>query len=114
MKSKSKKAMLKRKNEFRFHKIFNINGKKLARHPAYIFLEKGNIYIYVSITHSKEIDNVVLIKLRKNPNPNDKKDAYYVAEIQMDTKDTFSANKTKWKIDELDENDIRELFNKKR
>ena len=32
----------------------------------------------------------------------------------MDTKDTFSANKTKWKIDELDENDIRELFNKKR
>ena len=106
--------MLKRKNEFRFHKILNVNGKKLARHPAYIFLEKGNIYIYVSITHSKIIDNVILIKLRRNPNPNDKKDAYYVAKIQMDTKDTFSANKTKWKIDELDENDIRQLFNKKR
>ena len=75
MKSKSKKATIKKKKEFRFHKenVVNKNGKqKKLLHPAYVFLEKGNLYIYVSITHSSEIGGLKVIKLSKNPKKSDK------------------------------------------
>lgn len=116
MKKKSKHAPIKRKKEIRFHKIDTINMKGVKRdifHPAYIFIEKGNVYIYVTITHSKEIEGHILIKLRKNPNPRDNNDAYYVAEIKTDTKDTFGKRRN-WKLDPLDDAEIRLLFNKKR
>lgn len=112
MKKKSKHAKYKKKSEFRYHSIAVKNAKKKTqRHPTYIFLEKGNLYIYVTITHSSKIENYLLIKLRKNPNPKDSTDSYYVAEVKTDTKDTFSANQAKWKIDPIDDKDIRELFN---
>ena len=92
----------------------NKKGKVFQlKHPVYVFLEKGNLYIYVTITHSKEVKNHLVIKLRKNPNPIDRRDAYYVTEIKADTKDTFS-RKRKWELDPLDDKEIRELFNKKR
>ena len=112
MKKKSKHARYKRKNEFRFHAIKQVGHKKIKRHPTYIFLEKGNLFIYVIITHSSKVNNYIMIKLRKNPDPKDKSDSYYVAEIKADTKDTFSANKAKWTIDPNDEKEIREMFEK--
>ena len=69
----------KRKNEFRYHdvKVLTKKGKKKIKHPSYIFEEQGNIYRYHSITHSSSIDGITLKKLRINPNPKDKRDAYY-------------------------------------
>ena len=116
MKKKSKHAHLKRKKEFRFHaiKVPTKKGKqKTIEHPAYIFLEKGNVYIYVPITHSSSVNDFMVIKLRKNPDPNDNRDSYYIADIRMDTKDSFSAMKKKWELDSKDDEEIRSLFNKK-
>ena len=116
MKNKSKKAKFKKRSEFRYHNTVSINAKgkkKNIRHPAYIFLEKGNIFIYISLTHSKEIKNVLLIKLRRNPKPKDNRDAYRVVEIRKDTKDAFGKRLKKWVIDPLDEEDIRKEFTKK-
>ena len=87
MKKKSKKAIIRKKKEFRYHKIpvKSTKGKiHNIRHPVYVFLEKGNIFIYVSITHSDHIDNTIVIQLRNNPNPNDKRESYWVAEIKED------------------------------
>lgn len=92
MKRKSKKQIIKKKNEFRYHNVVIINefGKEIKiRHPSYVFLEKGNVYIYVSITHSKNIENYIVIELRENPNPKDKNKSFWAAEIKEDTKDRF-------------------------
>ena len=116
MKKKNKKAQLKRKKEFRYHKIetFRHDGKKKTiRHPAYVFLEKGNIYIYVSLTHSNELDNLLLIKLSRNPNPKDNRDSYIISEIREDTVDRFSTKIDDWSMNPTDDLMIRNLFDKK-
>ena len=115
MKRKTKKQTIKKKKEFRYHNIvtFNKRGKKIKiRHPTYVFLEKGNIYVYVSITHSSEIKGTILIKLRKNPNPKDKRESYWVAKIKNDRKDTFGKREKNWKINPQDDEDIRNLKKK--
>ena len=116
MKKRSKKAFYRKTKEFRFHNIAIINKKgkkKNIRHPAYIFLKKGNLYIFVSLTHSKSVNKHIVIKLRKNPNPQDNNDAFYVAEIKADTKDTFGKIQN-WIMCPADDEEIRKLFDKKR
>ena len=115
MKTKSKHAIPRKRKELRFKKIIFKKGGRIykIRHPSYIIIEKGNVYVYVSITHSKHINGKILIKLRRNPNPNDKRDAYYVAEIREDSKDKFGKRLLDWSIDENDDIEIRKL-NKKR
>ena len=112
MKSKSKNAHPTKKKEFRYHNIkISKNGKViLLRHPAYIFLAKGNVYVYVSITHSKKVNDYLVIKLRKNPNPNDNTSSFYIAEIFQDTKDKFGSRQHNWEINEMDDREIRKLY----
>ena len=115
MKKKSKKAIIRKKKEFRYHKIpvKSKNGKTYEiYHPTYVFLEKGNIYIYVSITHSNHINDKIIIQLRQNPNPKDKRESYWVAKIKNDRKDTFGKREKNWKIDPQDDEDIRNLKKK--
>lgn len=116
MKRKAKDQIARRRKEFRYHNIYIVNENRTVariRHPSYVFLEKGNIYIYISITHSDNIKNSIVIKLRKNPNPEDKRDSYWVAEIKEDTKDRFSKRLKKWVMDCEDDNDIREEYKKR-
>ena len=113
MKRKSKNQIIKKKKEFRFHRIVIITGdnKKIKIwHPAYVFLEKGNIFIYVTLTHSNKIYNLALIKLTQNPNPHDNRQSFFVAEIRMDTKEKFTKRQMGWKMNDLDDKTIRELF----
>ena len=108
--AKAKNNNTRIKNEIRYHsvKVKTRNGKIiLINHPAYVFLEKENIYIYVTITHSKKIKNYLIVKLSKNPNPNDVKDSFWVAEIREDNKDNFGKRHNNWKIEE---DDIKAIF----
>ena len=117
MKKRFRKAQLRRKHEFRYYNslVINRRGQKVKfRHPAYIFLEKGNLFIFVTITHSKTVPNKIVVELRKNPNPSDKRIAYYVADIKEDTKDRFRRRREGWSMDPEDDNAIRDLFMKKR
>ena len=115
MKPKDKHAISRKRKEIRFKKVIINKDKKMLkiRHPSYIIVERGNIYVYVSITHSKNVDGKIIVKLRRNPNPSDKRDAYYVAEIREDTKDQFGRRLLDWDIDENDDKDIRELDKKR-
>lgn len=104
-----KKSTLKpkRKNEFRYHQVVIIKDgkKKKQKHPAYIWQQRGNVYDYHAMTHSDNIEGVTLRKFRKNPNPKDKRDAYYNAQSESDIKSSFG-NKRKWRIDPDDRKDI--------
>ncbi len=116
MKKRSRKAQLRRKHEFRYYNRMSINrrGKLMRyRHPAYVFLEKGNIFIFVIITHSDFVPNKVVVKLRDNPNPKDKRNAYYVAEVKEDTKDRFRNRLSNWKISQNDDEKIQKLYKKR-
>ena len=113
MKKRNKKQTAKRRKQFRYHKIDVIrkNGKKTKiLHPTYIFLEKGNVYIYVSLTHSFAIKNRIVIKLNKNPNPIDYRDSYVVVDFKEDTKDRFGDRKQDWTIDDQNDFEIREMY----
>ena len=114
MKKKSKNARLKRRNEFRFHKVeFKTDKGRILKimHPSYVFLEKGNTYIYVTITHSKEVEEYTLLKLTQNPNPEDNQDAYIILDIRQDIKSSFGARRIGWLILKDDENIVRHFFN---
>lgn len=116
MKRKSKRQNVKKKKEFRFHQVETINSQgKMIKiwHPSYIFLEKGNVYIYVSITHSNAVEEFVVIELRENPNPKDKRNSFWIAKIKEDTKDRFGKRRKGWKINELDDQDIRNKYKKR-
>ena len=114
MQKKTKRQKTRKKSEFRYHDVIVIKPKKhkeiIIRHPSYIFLEKENTYIYVSITHSPKVYNAVVIKLRKNPNPKDGRDSYVVVDIKEASKDTFGSKLKGWEIDSDDEKDIREDY----
>ena len=108
---------LRKKKEIRLHDVclITIDNKKIyIKHPAYIFLENDNVYIYVTITHSRNVKGFLTIKLRKNPNPKDKKESYWVAEIRQDTKNAFTKVKSDWSVDELDDKDIRGFFDEQK
>lgn len=105
-----------KKNEFRYHDIPVISkrGKKrMVAHPTYVYLKKENIYVYVPITHSPFVRHSKVIKLRKNPNPRDKRASYRVIGIKEDSKEMFSKVRKGWKIDPEDEADIRNEYKKR-
>ena len=113
MKRKNKNAFPRKRKEFRFKNVDVKKGKKITkmRHPTFVIIKKGNTFVYVTLTHSSNIKEKVVIKLRKNPNPKDDRDAYYVAEINEDLIDKFGKKIEGWELDENDEIDIRNLNN---
>ena len=116
MKRKSNNQVVRKRKEFRYHDIEMVNENGVVtkiRHPSYVFLEKGNIYIYISITHSDNVENAIVIKLRKNPNPHNQRDSYRIVDIKEDTKDRFGRKLKKWVMDLEDDNDIREEYKKR-
>jgi hypothetical protein len=114
MKKKNKRALSRKKKEFRFKNVEVLKGDGTIkiRHPAYIIVQEGNIYIYVTLTHSSNVDDKLVIELRQNPNPNDSKKTYYVAEIKKHIKDKFGHILKKWKRDVADDVEIRQLYKK--
>ena len=116
MKKRNKKQIAKRRKQFRFHKIEVVKKtgkKKNIYHPAYVFLEKGNIYIYVSLTHSSQIKDRIVIKLNKNPNPIDYRDSYVVIDFKEDIKDRFTTRRQDWLMEDKDDIKIRKMYNQK-
>ena len=116
MKRKNKNTTLRKAKEFRFHDIQkkSSTGKRIKlKHPAYIFYKKGNIYIYVPITHSSKIENMVLIQLKENPNPKDKRDSFCVLKIEEDIKGSFGKRLIKWRMNDEDDLKIRNEYKKR-
>ena len=105
MKRKSR-VRSKRRNEIRFHKTLIGKRNIKMRHPAYIWRERGNVYDYHGITHSKNVDGKDFVPLRENPNPKDKRKAFYNPNSESDIKSSFGRKEKKWKLNPLDVIDI--------
>lgn len=96
MKVKNQKKIL--KNEFRKNKV--------TRHPAYIYAKTGNIYEYIGLTHSPITDNVKNIRLEKNPNPKDKRVAYFRPKAESAKTNKFKKKEIGWSFSKKDKNKI--------
>lgn len=90
-------------SEFRIN-----NSKKSNGHPAYVFGEKGDSYIYIGLTHSPKTYKVKNYKLSRNPNPKDSKDSYVRPFATLDKKSKFSKPKKTWSLSKKD----KKLMNK--
>lgn len=73
---KSNKKRLKSTEEGSPRNEFRKKDKSGEGHPTHIYKKVGKTYVFIGITHSNVTRGVKNIKLDKNPNPNDKQDAY--------------------------------------
>ncbi len=98
-----------KKDEFRFHDVVIVKGKstKRKKHPAYVWRARGNTYDYYTLTHSSKVPGVKVRKLRKNPDPKDKRDSYVSVESKNDIKSTFGKKQRHWKLDPLDKKELK-------
>lgn len=101
-KSKSKKIV--KKDEFRKNKD---NG-----HPSYIYRKVGNRYEYIGVTHSEITHKSKNIKLDVNPNPKDKRDAYFRPKTDTASTDRFKGKKEGWKLSDSDKKKAKEIIKK--
>ena len=96
MKIKNQKEI--KKNEFRKNKD--------TRHPAYIYARIGNEYKFIGLTHSPITDNVKNIRLEKNPNPKDKKTAFFRPKAEKDKINKFKKKEVGWSFSKNDKKKI--------
>lgn len=92
MKVKRQKEI--KKDEFR--------QNKKTLHPTYIYAKIGNEYKYIGITHAEITQGIKNIKLDKNPNPKDKKIAYFHPKAKKDKVNKFRKKEIGWKLSKSD------------
>jgi len=74
---------------------FRKRNKDSEGHPNYIYKKVGNNYEYICITHAKRTRGVSNIPMHKNPDPNDKQDAYFRPTPERASKHDFKKNTEK-------------------
>ena len=95
----------------RFKKHFRFNHSKESHgHPAYVIRKDGKDYDYIGLTHSPVTDNKRNLRLRKNPNPNDKRVSYIRPFFRKDPIKRFAKKKIRgWKFTKRDKKKIRKV-----
>ena len=110
MKKKNKKEI---KKNTRFQRHFRkFHSKETTGHPSYVYDEKGNVYKVIGITGAAKTNDVLNIKLDKNPDPKNGKTAY----IQPKPKEVPKGAKNKrlkgWKFTESDKKKVQAIIDK--
>lgn len=98
--------MAKKKKNFR--KGFRKN--KRVRHPAYVFDEKSGKLLYIGITHAPKVKEEENIPLKKNPNPQDDKQAFARPKVEEDEPKNFGRAMKDWKLSEEDKKTINTII----
>lgn len=76
----------------------------VAPHPTHLYAKKGDIVKYHQLTHSEEIQDLGIktVRLTKNPNPKDKKPAYFIPMSEEGNINNFDKIKKNWSLSEED------------
>lgn len=92
------------KNEFR-----KKNSKDGKGHPTYIYAREGNVYHYLGLTHAEVTKGVKNIPLEKNPNPEDKRKAFFRPKAEKGNRSSFG-KKLHWSFSEGDKKQIKKYL----
>jgi hypothetical protein len=98
----------------RFKARFQRGPAEIKGHPTYIFAKDGDNFKYIGITHSDITDGVTNIELEKNPNPNDKKDAFIRPKAEKAHESKFGRKYHGWAFDEKDKGKVKSVIKKDR
>jgi len=90
------------RNEFR-----KKNSKDGRGHPTYIYARRGDDFYYIGLTHAKITNGVKNIKLERNPNPKDKREAYFIPRSQSNKKASFGKKLKGWHFSDSDKQKIK-------
>ena len=91
-----------RKNEFR-----KKNTKDGKGHPTYIYAREGDKFHYIGLTHAQITKGKRNIKLDKNPNPSDSRDAYFIPKSASNKKSSFGKKLKGWGFCDSDKEKIK-------
>lgn len=92
---------------------FRKRNKDSNGHPNYIYRKVGNNYEYIGTTHSPITRGIKNIKLDKNPDPRDKKTAYFKPNPERASKKDFKNHVEKgMKLSESDRKKADEIKKK--
>ena len=100
--------MVKKKSNFK--KGFRKN--KRIKHPTYVVGESDKDYEYLGLTHSETYDGVKNVRLDKNPNPEDSKEAYIRPILEKDHPKNFGRSLKGWKFSKSDKKKVDEIIDK--
>ncbi len=96
MKVKRQKPI--KKDEFR--------RNKASGHPSYIYEKVGNDYKFIGITHAEITQGTKNIKLDRNPNPKDKRPAYFRPRAEKEKVNKFKKKEKGWAFSKKDKEKI--------
>ena len=85
---------------------------KRTQHPTYIYAKVGNEFKYIGLTHSEVTEGIKNIKLDKNPNPNDKRNAFIKPKVEKAKTNNFKKKEKDWKLSKSDKEKINKIIKK--
>lgn len=100
--------LIKPRNEFR-----KLNDKAGNGHPAYIYAQVGNDYLYIGITHGEYTFGHKNIPLSHNPNGKDKTRAFVRGVTLRANRSAFGARLKGWSFTAQDKKIIRAIIEKR-
>ena len=90
-----------------FRKAYN---GKFTGHPQYVYDEQGREYKVLGITSSPKTNGVLNVRLERNPEPNNSKDAYVRPKPDKENKGAFGERLKGWKFTENDKKKVRKII----
>ena len=88
------------------------HSKETTGHPSYVYDEQGKVYKVIGLTTSSKTNDILNIKLDKNPEPNN----FDVAYIQPYSKTIAKGTKNKklkgWKFSNSDKKKVQTIIDK--
>jgi hypothetical protein len=89
----------------------------MPHHPSYIHEKDGGKYKHFGLTHKdKPVDGIKPERLDRNPNPRDKKPAYFIPVEKVDNKKHFKKDAKfqydDWKMSSADKEKINKYKKK--
>lgn len=78
-------------------------------HPTHLYAKKGDTVKYHQLTHSEQIkdSDVKNIKLSHNPNPKDKRTAYFIPKSEVGDINNFDKVKKNWILSDKDDKKMK-------
>lgn len=108
---KKDKKQTTQKSKKRFQPHFRkFHNAKLTGHPQYVYDEQGREYKILGITSSPKTNNVLNVKLERNPEPNNSAPAYVRSKPDKVDKGVKNERLKGWKFSENDKKKVRTII----
>ena len=106
-KKKGKQSEVQKRFQTHFRKF---HEKVTTAHPQYVFDETGKTYRVLGITKSSQTNGVLNVKLKVNPEPNNKEQAYIRTKPQEVKKGVQSERLKGWKFSSEDKAAVKKII----